>query len=78
MALHYASDKGDVDVVEALLNHGADINAVTKVIQLVYFTMHHRGRKGGEGGLKPPPPNFKSRGLSPPLICTQDYVHEAL
>ena len=39
MALHYASNKGDVDVVEALLNHGADINVVTKVIQLVYFTL---------------------------------------
>ena len=37
MALHYASYKGDVYVVEVLLNHGADINVVTKEISVSVF-----------------------------------------
>ena len=35
VALHYASTNGHSNVVEILLNHNADINIVTKVIQIM-------------------------------------------
>ena len=34
-ALHYASYYGHTDIVEILVNHGADVNVVTKVIQII-------------------------------------------
>ena len=37
----------------------------------------HGGRKGGAEGAEPSPTS-NQEGLSPPLICTQDYVYDNL
>ena len=46
MALHHASFQGHTDVLEVLLNHNADIDAVDKVIYImrmiaVYSNLQH-------------------------------------
>ena len=41
MALHYASFCGHADVVEILLNHSADINVITEVIQIMRMSVFY-------------------------------------
>ena len=41
MALHYASFCGHTDVVEILLNHNADINVITEVIQIMRMSVFY-------------------------------------
>ena len=38
-ALHYASNEGHADVVETLLNHNVDINAVDKIFQIMRMSV---------------------------------------
>ena len=45
MALHNASIFGHTDVVEILLNHNADINVVTKVIQIMRMSVFYCNHK---------------------------------
>ena len=40
-ALHFASNEGHVDVVEILLNHNADINVVSKVIEIMRMSVFY-------------------------------------
>ena len=40
-ALHISSKKGYTDVVEVLLNHNADMNAVNKVIQIMRMSVSY-------------------------------------
>ena len=38
-ALHYASHEGYANIVEVLVNHNADMNIVTEVIQIIRMGM---------------------------------------
>jgi len=38
--LHLASQNGDLDVVEYLINQGADINANDNNVEFIYFLKH--------------------------------------
>ena len=68
-ALSLALERGDVDVMKALIEGGADVNTQDKVIIGV-------GSGGGQEG-RLPPQKFFSGGIAPTKFCTRQEVRRA-